>query len=454
MSATQPLLGTAVPHIHSKHGASVHLRHVTSIIRIASACHSIAIFQFLVVAPVVFVGLAAGWGSSCESPFRVYLLGKLALMLPALLCRAMLIMQGNSALQISELGLDQTYGAVHVRAEAQKLSRGFTVKVLLLLSVLELSWDCVGAVWTYKSWCGPCIDLHAYFSRAISAWFMMCFFIRIASMVLLLLPFVRPPAHVLAKMRQSHGSDYAEGSVSLFDELIDVLFRLSDDAAQPGRNSLADTLGGPQRAAVSADNGPPSYLALSSSAVSVPSAGSSFTGAVRTSVQLPDLRRPYAWTVGQVSQWLDGFLWKRDFDLAPIKANLIAHGVDGARLLTMGEAEFRAVAGAGPSDAMFLAIQVKALRTHSGVGNEIRFSGSSGVPHANADETRRDFARAPVGVGNACAHRDASADLTAPSAGGSFLHVSADDAPLTSRPSVIELEQAENELQRLLHRYP
>jgi hypothetical protein len=57
---------------------------------------------------------------------------------------------------------------------------------------------------------------------------MMCFFIRIASMVLLLLPFVRPPAHVLAKMRQSHGSDYAEGSVSLFDELIDVLFRLSD----------------------------------------------------------------------------------------------------------------------------------------------------------------------------------------------------------------------------------
>ena len=57
---------------------------------------------------------------------------------------------------------------------------------------------------------------------------MLCFFIRIASMVLLLLPFVRPPAHVLAKMRQSHGSDYAEGSVSLFDELIDVLFRLSD----------------------------------------------------------------------------------------------------------------------------------------------------------------------------------------------------------------------------------
>ncbi len=29
------------------------------------------------------------------------------------------------------------------------------------------------------------------------------------------------------------------------------------------------------------------------------------------------------------------------------QANLIAHGVDGARLLTMGEAEFRAVAGAG-----------------------------------------------------------------------------------------------------------
>jgi hypothetical protein len=85
--------------------------------------------------------------------------------------------------------------------------------------------------------------------------------------------------------------------------------------------------------------------------------------------------------------------------------------------------------------------QVKALRTHSGVGNEIRFSGSSGAPHANADETRLDFARAPVGVGNAGAHRDASADLTAPSAGGSFLHVSADDAPLTSRPSVIELEQ-------------
>jgi hypothetical protein len=75
------------------------------------------------------------------------------------------------------------------------------------------------------------------------------------------------------------------------------------DAAQPGRNSLADTLGGPPRAAVSADNGPPPYLALSSSAVSVPSAvSSSFTGAVRTSLQLPDLRRPYAWTVGQVKE--------------------------------------------------------------------------------------------------------------------------------------------------------
>jgi hypothetical protein len=75
------------------------------------------------------------------------------------------------------------------------------------------------------------------------------------------------------------------------------------DAAQPGRNSLADTLGGPPRAAVSADNGPPPYLALSSSAASVPSAvSSSFTGAVRTSLQLPDLRRPYAWTVGQVTE--------------------------------------------------------------------------------------------------------------------------------------------------------
>ncbi len=82
-----------------------------------------------------------------------------------------------------------------------------------------------------------------------------------------------------------------------------VLSVALQDAAQPGRNSLADTLGGPPRAAVSADNGPPPYLALSSSAVSVPSAvSSSFTGAVRTSLQLPDLRRPYAWTVGQVKE--------------------------------------------------------------------------------------------------------------------------------------------------------
>ena len=86
-----------------------------------------------------------------------------------------------------------------------------------------------------------------------------------------------------------------------------VLSVALQDAAQPGRNSLADTLGGPPRAAVSADNGPPPYLALSSSAVSVPSAvSSSFTGAVRTSLQLPDLRRPYAWTVGQVKETANG----------------------------------------------------------------------------------------------------------------------------------------------------
>ena len=48
----QPLLGaepTSKP--------SIHLRHVTSIIRIASACHSVAIFHFLIVAPIAFVGL-------------------------------------------------------------------------------------------------------------------------------------------------------------------------------------------------------------------------------------------------------------------------------------------------------------------------------------------------------------------------------------------------------------
>ena len=214
--ALQPLLGTAVPHIHSKHGASVHLRHVTSIIRIASACHSIAIFQFLVVAPVVFVGLAgtlpcplarrilatrsaahtappvnldcakpfhtpsqptsplpsrselqiqtcsglgvvvrvalprlfarqaradapgatlsrhahhAGAAPGCEHAHKgahqACVLGRRAspppCPLPAAHAQPLRILQGNSALQISELGLDQTYGAVHVRAEAQKV---------------------------------------------------------------------------------------------------------------------------------------------------------------------------------------------------------------------------------------------------------------------------------------------------------------------------------------------